>query len=183
LGWKIRVDVNTRSGYGQSAIESALLMLPMAIAMVALAPVVGKLISHVDLRVLAALGFAGAAGSLIWMGVELPTLTSGWGLLAPFGLLGGGTSFIAPAISTAAMRDIPPDLAGAGSGAFNALRQTGAVLGSATIAALMTVQLGSTGPDGGFGPALGPVMFLPAGVLLIGMVSVLFLRSPASNRK
>jgi hypothetical protein len=78
-----------------------------------------------------------------------------------------------------------PELAGAGSGAFTAVRQVGAVLGSAAIAAVMRLALDTQFPRGtaglpvreladGYATALGRSLYLPAAVLVVGLVNSLF---------
>ena len=85
-------------------------------------------------------------------------------------------------------------LAGAGAGVYNATRQVGAVLGSAAIAVLMDARLAAKGLDsahrGRGRPAAPPAgrarrsarrcdaMLLPAAVLVLGLVAVLFFERP-----
>ena len=86
-------------------------------------------------------------------------------------------------------------LAGAGSGVYNATRQVGSVLGSASMAAFMTSRISAEMPGGGqrpaaegsvtklppflhepFSAALSQSLLLPAFVALFGVVAALFLR-------
>jgi hypothetical protein len=86
-------------------------------------------------------------------------------------------------------------LAGAGSGVYNATRQVGAVLGSAAIAVLIDSRIAAHGLTGGaepegalqqlpsvvrdaFSQAMSDAMLLPAAVLVLGFVSVLFFQLP-----
>ena len=86
--------------------------------------------------------------------------------------------------------------AGAGAGIYNTTRTIGSVLGSAAIAAFMQSRLeanlpgagdaaGAFGDAGlpafvidGFSTAMAQAILLPAAVILIGVVAVLFLRRP-----
>ena len=76
--------------------------------------------------------------------------TSIWGILLPMGVFGIGNAFVWAPNSATATRNLPMQLAGAGSGVYNATRQVGAVLGSA----------GDRRADGpparGRGPAVDP---------------------------
>jgi hypothetical protein len=99
-------------------------------------------------------------------------------------------------LAATATRNLPPDLAGAGSGVYNATRQVGSVLGSASMAAFMTwrigdelpLQLQGAAPHGEgavtqlptflhepFSDAMSQSTLLPAFVALFGVVAALFL--------
>ena len=127
--------------------------------------------------------------------------TQTWLLLLPMALMGVGNAFMwAPARGH---RHPQPAAApaGAGSGIYNTTRQVGAVLGSAAIAALIQARL-SGGPArhpgrpggmqssgasmpaqvaDGFASAMSESMLLPAAVLVVGVVAVLFFERPASH--
>jgi hypothetical protein len=104
-------------------------------------------------------------------------------------------AFIGSPLAATATRNLPPRLAGAGSGVYNTTRQVGSVLGSAGIAALMTSQISAwlpaqSDPAVGqgavtrlpsflhepFAEALSRSLLLPAFVALFGVVAALFLR-------
>jgi EmrB/QacA subfamily drug resistance transporter len=168
-----------------TAFRSALLMIPMAVVMILLTPVVGKLIGRIQVRYLASFGFACTLLALIWTGSIFSPTVGGWDLVTPSALIGLGSAFVAAPLSTAAFRNLPPDIVGAGSGAFTTLRQVGAVIGSASIAAamdsLLTTQL-PHGTDGlsateiaaGYAAAMGKSLYLPAAVLLLGFIASIF---------
>ena len=128
--------------------------------------------------------------------------TETWMLLLPMALMGVGNAFMWGPLGATATRNLPLSSAGAGSGVYNTTRQVGAVLGSAAIAALIEARLaadlpgisgrlgglqgsGATMPAqvaGGFADAMSESMLLPAAVLLIGVVAVLFFERPAIHR-
>ena len=60
-------------------------------------------------------------------------------------VFGIGNAFVWAPNSATATRNLPVQLAGAGSGVYNATRQVGAVLGSAAIAVLMDSRLAAEG--------------------------------------
>ncbi|MBO0812736.1 MAG: MFS transporter, partial [Microlunatus sp.] len=121
-----------------------------------------------------------------------------WQLLMPLTLLGIGTAFTFGPIGVSANRNLPLHQAGAGSGVFNAMRQVGSVLGSAAIAALMESRLAANLPampgggsaanaefgtlppqlQDGFAAAMGQSLLLPAAVIFLGFLVVIFLVAP-----
>jgi EmrB/QacA subfamily drug resistance transporter len=181
---------------GLSPTRAALLMAPMAIATGALAHSVGKIVDRAHPRPIVGFGFAALAIALTWLSVEMTPTTPIWRLVLPFVLMGVGMAFIWSPLAATATRNLPPALAGAGSGVYNATRQVGGVLGSAGMAAFMTARISAEMPGGGdrptagegsitqlppflhepFSAALSQSLLLPAFVALFGVVAALFLR-------
>ncbi len=180
---------------GLSPTRSALLTAPMAVATGVLAPFVGKLVDRAHPRPIVGFGFSAVAVALTWLSIEMTPTTPIWRLLLPFALMGIGMAFIWSPLAATATRNLPPRLAGAGSGVYNTTRQVGGVLGSAGMAALMTSQISSALPpelDPGvgqgavtrlpsflhepFSAALSQSLLLPAFVALFGVIAALFLR-------
>lgn len=180
---------------GLSPTRSALLTAPMAVASGVLAPFVGKLVDRSHPRPLIGFGFSAVAIALTWLSFEMTPATPIWRLVLPLVLMGVGMAFIWSPLAATATRNLPPRLAGAGSGVYNTTRQVGSVLGSAGIAALMTSQISAAMPaqpdpavgQGAvtelpsflhepFADALSRSLLLPAFVALFGVVAALFLR-------
>jgi EmrB/QacA subfamily drug resistance transporter len=181
---------------GLSPTRAALLIAPMAIATGALAHSVGKIVDRAHPRPIVGFGFAALAIALTWLSVEMTPTTPIWRLVLPFVLMGVGMAFIWSPLAATATRNLPPALAGAGSGVYNATRQVGGVLGSAGMAAFMTARISAEMPGGGdrptagegsitqlppflhepFSAALSQSLLLPAFVALFGVVAALFLR-------
>ncbi len=82
-GFGLPLMLYAQNVLGYTALQSALILLPMAIVMIALAPVVGRLIGKVSPRYLAASGFACTLVALLWTGTILSPHLSGWDLVAP----------------------------------------------------------------------------------------------------
>jgi MFS family permease len=112
----------------------------------------------------------------------------------PFFAIGMGMAFVWSPLTATATRNLPPELAGAGSAVYNSVRQLGAVLGSAGMAAFMTSRIGAEMPRrpagaGGeglglqlpaflrepFSAAMAQSVLLPAFIALFGIVAALFL--------
>lgn len=181
---------------GLSPTRAALLTAPMAVATGVLAPFVGRLVDRAHPRPIVGFGFSALAIALTWLSFEMTPTTPIWRLVLPFILMGIGMAFIWSPLAATATRNLPGPLAGAGSGVYNATRQVGGVLGSASMAAFMTSRISAEMPGGGtrpaaseasvtklpaflhepFSAALSQSLLLPAFVALFGVVAALFLR-------
>jgi EmrB/QacA subfamily drug resistance transporter len=180
---------------GLSPTRSALITAPMAIATGVLAPFVGRIVDRSHPRPVVGFGFSVLAIALTWLSIEMTPTTPIWRLVLPMTAMGVGMAFIWAPLAATATRNLPPQLAGAGSGVYNATRQVGCVLGSASMAAFMTSRISAEMPGGGRGPqgsgasalrlppflhepfsaALSQSMLLPAFISLFGVVAAVFL--------
>jgi EmrB/QacA subfamily drug resistance transporter len=184
---------------GLSPTESALLLVPMAVMTIVLAPLVGKLADDLHPRLLTVFGFVCTGLSLWWLAETMTPTSATWQVLLPFVLLGIGNAFVWAPTSATATRSLPMHRAGAGAGVYNATRQVGAVLGSAAIAVLMDSRIAAHGlhfepsEAAGSGHLPGPVldafsgamsdaMLLPAGIVVLGLLSVLFFVRPSHQQ-
>src|SRR5699024_545581 len=70
--------------------------------------------------------------------------------------------------STISMRDLPPHLVGAASGVYNTSRQVGAVLGAASLGAVMQI----VGRYADFNIAMGSALLFPVIFLALGLIVV-----------
>lgn len=186
----------TQSVCGLSPTRSALLIAPMAIANGVLAPFVGRIVDRYHPRPVVGFGFSVLAIALTWLSFDMSPDTPIWRLVLLFGAVGVGMAFVWSPLTATATRNLPPDLAGTGSAVYNAVRQLGAVLGSAAMAAFMTWRIGAQMPpyeapqdaDAGatllqlpefvrapFAAAMSQSMLLPAFIALFGIVAALFL--------
>lgn len=184
---------------GLTPTQSALLLIPMAVLSGVLAPFAGRLLDRTDPRLLLVPGLLLVSGSLFWysslMNADTPILM----FLLPSALMGIGNAGMWGPLATTATRMLPPRQAGAGAGIYNTTRTIGSVIGSAAIAAFMQARLeanlpGAAGASGaefgsgslppavvdGFSLAMSQTVLLPAVILLIGVVAVLFLHRPTS---
>lgn len=177
---------------GLSPTRSALLTAPMAISTGVLAPFVGKIVDRSHPRPVIGFGFSMLAIALTWLSVEMTPTTPIWRLVLPITAMGIGSAFIWAPLAATATRNLPPHLAGAGSGVYNTTRQVGAVLGSAGMAAFMTSRISAEmprmplAPQGSvaqlqgwlhvpFAAAMSQSMLLPAFFALVGVVAAMFL--------
>ncbi|WP_407662862.1 MDR family MFS transporter [Mycobacterium tilburgii] len=167
---------------GLSPTRSALLIAPMAVANSVLAPFAGRIIDRYNPRPVIGFGFSVLAIALTWLSFEMSPDTPIWWLVLLFGAVGVGMAFVWSPLTATATRDLPPDLAGTGSAVYNAVRQLGAVLGSAAMAAFMTWRIGAEMPlqlpafvREPFAAAMSQSILLPAFIALFGIAAALFL--------
>lgn len=169
---------------GLTPTQSALMMVPMAVISAGLARPVGILIDRGDPRRIATVGLLLLAGGMLLYYVLLQPDTSIWLLLIPSAVLGLANACMWGPLSAITTFNLPMDLAGAGSGVYNTSRQVGAVLGSASITALMASRLAAEVGNGdaagmgggqlpaqlqeGFAAAMGQSLLLPVAVIAVG---------------
>ncbi|WP_235747978.1 MFS transporter [Nocardia coffeae] len=120
---------------GCSPLLSGLAVLPLAVPLVVLAPVSGRITARRGPRAAVATGCVVAiAGTLL-----LTRLTAdggiGW-LLAGFGLLGCGAGLVTASVVAAVVRATPPDRSGLATGTSNTARQIGTAGGVAIFGAI-----------------------------------------------
>lgn len=175
---------------GLDPLRSALMLAPMAVASLALARPVGRIVGRVDPKWVALCGFVVTGVGQVWLSAWLAVDRPLWMYLIPNLVQGIGAAMVWSSVAMTATYNLPPQRAGAGSGVYNATRQVGSVLGSAGIAAVMTARIaaefgtvahGSGGRSGALPPflhapytsAMATSLLLPAGALVLGALIVL----------
>jgi MFS transporter, DHA2 family, methylenomycin A resistance protein len=119
-------------GYPPSS--TGLAFLPLTIP-TAFNPIfTGRLVARIGPRIPAVSGFLLMSAGTLVQAFSPPVVVSMLGLA----LLGFGVSLAIPSLLTAVVGSAPPELAGVAGGAFNASRQTGAVLGVALLGVLVS---------------------------------------------
>jgi hypothetical protein len=192
----------TQAVCGLSPTRAALVIAPMAVANGVLAPFVGVIVDRYHPRPVLGFGFSMLAIGLTWLLFDMAPDTPIWSLLLPFGVIGAGSAFVWSPLTATATRNLPPHLAGAGSAVYNSIRQLGAVLGSAAMAAFMTWRISAEMPARGitngasdsaitlqlpkfvrepFSAAMSQSLLLPSFIALFGIVAALFLVGSAPS--
>ncbi len=186
---------------GLTPTQSALLLTPLAVVAAVLAPLAGRAIQRRDPRWMAVSGLVLFVFGLWWYSRLLTADTPILWLLAPAAVLGVANAGVWGPLSITATRNLPPRMAGAGSGVYNTTRQVGAVIGSAAIATVLENRLaaflpgaaaGLSGQAGSgrlpvsmrepFSRAMSQSVLVPAGVLLVAVVAAFFFAPPAPHQ-
>lgn len=187
----------TQLALGFSPTKAALTQAPTAIVSGILAPVSGWLVDRVRPSILIGGGISLMIASTLWWTAMMRPETQMWQLMLPAAGIGAAMACIWGPLATTATRNLPPEMAGAGSGVYNTLRQVGGVVGSSAMGALMTARLaaempavsGGSAPDGvlppglraPFSTAMAQSVLLGITVLVVGLVAALFMRPTGSQ--
>src|SRR6516165_2736670 len=125
---------------GYSPVAAGLRFLPLSLVSFAVAPLTGRLIGKVAMRVLLGVAMVAAAAGLASM-AHL-TATSTWLVLLPgFILAGIGLGVTSTGLASAALSAVEPAHAGMAAGLVNTLRQVGIATGVAVLGALYTSRV------------------------------------------
>ncbi|MEZ5098294.1 MAG: MFS transporter [Thermoleophilia bacterium] len=154
---------------GYTPLEAGIRFLPLSGAAFVVAPIAGRLSSHVPARLLIGGGLAiGGVGAILLHGLDRD---SGWLALLPgFVVAGVGVGLINPPLASAAIGVLGDDEAGTGSGVNNTFRQVGIATGIAAYGAIFQHVLERRVADALVGtPAAGRAGAL-ANVLVAGQI-------------
>ncbi len=141
MGIFLPFTIYLQSVLGFSALKAGLAMAPASLISVFIAPVAGRMTDKMGGKYL-------LMGGLFLFGVGMGSLaliatpTSAWYVFLPSLLVAGvGMGFTFAPLTTTAMRNIEPRMAGAASGVLNTVRQVGLVIGTAGVGALLQNRL------------------------------------------
>jgi len=138
------VTIYLQSVRGFSALTAGLTFAPMSLTSMFVAPFAGRFADKVGGKYILLTGI-----SLFTIGFGLVTYVAGpdstWiTFLVPAIVAGAGMGMTFAPMTTVAMRNISPRMAGAASGILNTTRQLGAAIGSAVVGAILQNQLATT---------------------------------------
>src|SRR6201982_4198569 len=141
LGIFLPLTIYLQSALGFSALKAGLTLAPSSLVMIVAAPFLGRLTDKTGGKYILICGLTLFAVGMGWV-VLIATPHSTWYDFLPAlivaGLGMGGT--FAP-LTTVAMREVDPRMAGAASGVLNTTRQVGSVIGTAAVGALLQTRL------------------------------------------
>jgi EmrB/QacA subfamily drug resistance transporter len=139
----IPITIYTQSVLGMTPLQSGLTVAPMSLTAAIMAPFAGRLADRFGGKYLLMAGLATfGAGAAIVTAFSTANATQATFIL-PFALTGLGLGLVFAPMTTVAMRDIKPLMAGAASGVLNTTRQLGAVVGAAAVGAVLQNRLAS----------------------------------------
>ncbi len=155
-----------------SALQAGIRTLPWTAMPMLVAPLAGTLSDRIGSRPLMAGGLALQALALGFIASRLSVDTPYSSLILPFVLAGAGMALVFAPAANAVLSSVAPSEVGQASGATNAIRELGGVLGVAILATVFS-QNGGYGSPHLFVAGLAPAVMLGAGVLGLGALCAL----------
>ncbi|CAA9469644.1 MAG: Uncharacterized MFS-type transporter [uncultured Solirubrobacteraceae bacterium] len=164
---------------GLGPLEAGLRTLPWTAMPMLIAPLAGLLSDRIGSRSLMATGLALQAIAIAWLATVLEPATPFGELVIPFVLAGAGMAMVFAPSANAVLQSVRPEEAGQASGATNAIREVGGVMG---VAVLASVFAGS----GGYGDPQaftdGLTAALPIAAMVLGAGALAALLAPGRTR-
>lgn len=135
------ITIYLQSVRGFSALHAGLTLAPMSLTSMFVAPFAGRTADRIGGKYILMTGI-----TVFAIGTALITLVAGpssdwYNFLVPAIIAGAGMGLTFAPMTTVAMRNIQPRMAGAASGVMNTIRQLGAAIGSAVVGALLQNNL------------------------------------------
>ena len=138
------------------------------------APLAGVFSERLGSRPFMAAGLALQAGALSWLALTVSTHQHYSQMIIPFVMAGAGMALVFAPSANAVLSSVRTEQAGQASGANNAIREVGGVLGVAVLASVFT-GAGSYASPQAFINGLLPAMWVGVAVLAAGALVVVAL--------
>ena len=167
----------TAQGYGP--FEAGLRTLPWTGMPMIIAPIAGLLSDRIGSRPLMVAGLALQAVAMAWLAVVSSPDAAYSSLIAPFVLAGTGMALVFAPSANAVLSSVRPQEAGQASGATNAIRELGGVMGVAVLASVFSAN-GSYASPQAFSD--GVVAALPVAAVVLAIGALLALLVPGKPR-
>src|SRR6266542_1608272 len=144
MGIFLPLTIYLQSVLGFSALKAGLALAPAPVIAMFVAPMAGRLSDRIGGKFILITGLTAFGTGMGWIALIATTSSAWYDLLAPLIVAGFGMGCTFPPMTTVAVRDVQPQLAGAASGMLNTTRQAGAVIGTAAVGALLQNRLFSS---------------------------------------
>lgn len=179
----VTLSIYMQAVLGLSALQTGLALAPGALVMFPIFGVGGPIIDRTGGKWFLVSGlaiFAVAAGYVMLMARNESSL---WLMLPGVVLAGIGQAGVFAPLVSIAMFEVPESDMGAASGAFNAIRQTGFVIGAAVVGALLEGGVTSAQAEGmsmraAFADAMVPTLGVVMGVFVLAAAACLAVTRP-----
>ena len=152
---------------GYSPFEAGLRTLPWTGMPMLVAPIAGMLSDRIGSRPLIVTGLALQGGAMFWLWQVLEPTTTFGALIAPFVMAGVGMALVFAPGANAILGAVKPSEAGKASGASNAIREVGGVMGVAVLASVFQAGGSYTNPQA-FTDGVHAALPVAAAVLVVG---------------
>ena len=159
---------------GNTPFQAGLKLLAWTGATMLVAPLAGVFSERLGSRPFMFAGLSLQAGALAWYDSMVSTHLAYTSMLGPFIMAGAGMALVFAPSANAILSSVRTDQAGQASGANNAIREVGGVLGVAVLASVFTGSGGYSSPQA-FVDGLIPAIWVGVAVLGAGALVVLLL--------
>jgi EmrB/QacA subfamily drug resistance transporter len=156
-----------QTAQGYSPLEAGLRVLPWTAMPMVVAPIAGALSDRIGGRPLMAGGLALQAIGLGWIALVSEPDVAYSSLVLPFVLSGTGMAMFFAPVANVVLSAVRPAEEGKASGANNAIREVGGVLGVAVLASVFA-RYGEFTPPQAFNDGLVPATWIGAAVVAAG---------------
>jgi MFS family permease len=153
-----------------SPLEAGLRTLPWTAMPMIVAPIAGILSDRIGSRPLMTAGLALQSGAIGWLAsISAPDVPYSH-LIAPFAMAGAGMALVFAPAANATLAAVSPAEAGQASGATNAIRELGGVLGVAVLATVFA-SAGSYASPLSYVDGMTSAAWVGAAVLALGALA------------
>jgi EmrB/QacA subfamily drug resistance transporter len=162
-----------QTAQGYSPLEAGLRTLPWTAMPIFVAPVAGILSDRIGSRPLMSTGLALQSIAIAWLAIVSEPAMAYAAVIVPFVLAGTGMALVFAPAANAVLRSVAPSETGKASGATNAIRELGGVLGVAVLASVFSTS-GSYASPAAFSDGVTAALPIGAALLAVGAVIALF---------
>jgi EmrB/QacA subfamily drug resistance transporter len=170
----------TAQGYGP--FEAGLRTLPWTAMPMLVAPIAGLLSDRIGPRPLMVAGLALQAVAMAWLSVVSSPDVAYSSLVLPFVIAGTGMALVFAPTAAAVLNSVRPQEAGQASGATNAIRELGGVMGVAVLASVFSAN-GSYASPQAFSDGVVAALPIAAVVLAVGAALALLVPGIARSQR
>ena len=156
---------------GNTPLQAGLKLLVWTGATMVVAPFAGIFSERLGSRPFMVAGLSLQAGGLAWLASIISTHLAYSQMLIPFIMAGAGMALVFAPSANAVLSAVTAEQAGQASGANNAIREIGGVLGVAVLASVFT-GAGGYGSPSAFVNGMLPAMWVGVAVLALGALVV-----------
>lgn len=143
---------------GFTPIRAGLTMTPMSAMIMVAAPLAGRLTDRIGARWIMVSGSSLMSIGILFLITRIDLATDWQHLLPALLVTGLGMGFTFAPMTAAAMREVPPRIAGSASGIINTMRNIGQVLGIAVLGSVLQNRVGTHTGDELSGIGLDPAL-------------------------
>ncbi|HEX4717992.1 MAG TPA: MFS transporter [Thermoleophilaceae bacterium] len=169
-----------QTAQGYSPLEAGLRTLPWTAMPIFVAPVAGVLSDRIGSRPLLVTGLALQSVAIAWLAIVSSPTVAYSSLVIPFVLAGSGMALVFAPAANEVLGAVRTAEAGKASGATNAIRELGGVLGVAVLASVFSAN-GSVATPATF--SAGVTAALPVGAAVLAAGALIALVVPAKRRR